>query len=101
MYIEEEILPPFLYTTHLYFLVICTYSMFTLSYEKILQIYCQFRRGNLWSEQPSVPPAEDVITGLEFLVDLPMLSLVGQQNERKNKPTVVDSSRTITKVKQH
>ena len=27
---------------------------------------------NLWSEQPLAPPAEDVITGLEFLVDLPM-----------------------------
>ena len=26
---------------------------------------------NLWSEQPLAPPAEDVITGLEFLVDLP------------------------------
>ena len=39
-YQEVEILPPLLYTTHLYFLVICTYSMFTLSYEKILQVYC-------------------------------------------------------------
>ena len=33
----------------------------------------------LWSEQPSVPPAEDVITGLEFLIDLPMC----QQDETK------------------
>ena len=24
---------------------------------------------SLWSEQPLAPPAEDVITGLEFLVD--------------------------------
>ena len=28
-------------------------------------------------------PAEDVVTGLEFLVDLPMWSLVGQQDETK------------------
>ena len=27
---------------------------------------------NLWSEQLVAPPAEDVITGLEFLVDLSM-----------------------------
>ena len=38
---------------------------------------------NLWSEQPLAPPAEDVITAFEFLVDLPMLSLVNQQDERK------------------
>ena len=36
MYKEEEILSPFLYTTHLYFLLIRSYSMFTLSFEKIL-----------------------------------------------------------------
>ena len=33
-------LSPSLYTTHLYFLGIRTYSMFTLSYKKILQVYC-------------------------------------------------------------
>ena len=38
---------------------------------------------NLWSEQPLAPPVEDVITGLEFPVDLPMWSLVGQQDETK------------------
>ena len=38
---------------------------------------------NLWSEQPLAPPAEKVITELEFLVDLPMWSLVDQQDERK------------------
>ena len=27
---------------------------------------------SLWSEQSLAPPAEDVTTGLEFLVDLPM-----------------------------
>ena len=37
---------------------------------------------NLWYEIPLAPPAEDVITGLEFLVDLPMGSLVGQQDEK-------------------
>ena len=37
----------------------------------------------MWSEQPLAPSAEDVITGLEFLVDLSMLSLVDQQDERK------------------
>ena len=42
--------------------------------------------GSVLSEQPLAPPAEDVITGLEFLVDLPMWSLVGHQNEtKKNK----------------
>ena len=40
VYKQEDILSSFLYTTHLYFLVIRTYSMFTPSYEKILQIYC-------------------------------------------------------------
>ena len=34
-------------------------------------------------EQALAPPAEDVITGLKFLVDLPMLPLVGQQEEKK------------------
>ena len=38
---------------------------------------------NLWSEQPLTPPAEDVIAGLEFLINLPMWSLVGQQDEEK------------------
>ena len=38
---------------------------------------------NLWSEQPLSPPVEDVITGSEFLVDLPMWSLLGQQDEKK------------------
>ena len=28
---------------------------------------------NLWSEQPLAPPAEDFITGPEFLVDLPIV----------------------------
>ena len=32
------------------------------------------------------PPAEDVTTGLEFLVDLPMSTLVDQQDERENVP---------------
>ena len=40
---------------------------------------------NLWSEQPLAPPAEDVLTGLEFLVDLPMRSLVDKQDERKKR----------------
>ena len=40
VYKEEEILSPFLYTTDLYLLVIRTYSMFTLSCKKILQVYC-------------------------------------------------------------
>ena len=40
VYKEEEILSPFLYTTHLYFLIIRTCSMFTLSCKKILQVYC-------------------------------------------------------------
>ena len=39
---------------------------------------------NLWSEQPLALRAEDVITGLEFLVDLPMGSLVDQQENKKN-----------------
>ena len=47
---------------------------------------------NLWSEQPLAPPAEDVISGLEFLVDLSMWSFVGEQDETKQKieltPTV-------------
>ena len=38
---------------------------------------------NLWSEQTLVLPVEDVITGLEFLVDLPMQSLMGQQDKTK------------------
>ena len=38
---------------------------------------------NLWSEQPLAPPVEDVITGLEIPVDLPMWSLVGQQDWKK------------------
>ena len=38
VYIKEEILSPFFLHTH--FLVIRTYSMFTLSYKKILQVYC-------------------------------------------------------------
>ena len=35
---------------------------------------CRFSGGarNLWSEQPLAPPAEDVITGCEIPVDLPM-----------------------------
>ena len=41
------------------------------------------RARNLWSEQPLAPPAADVITGLEYLVDLPMCSFVGQQDETK------------------
>ena len=40
VYKEEEILAPFLYTTHPYFLGIRSYSMFTLWNEKILQVYC-------------------------------------------------------------
>ena len=40
VYKEEKILSPFLHTTHLYSLVIRTYSMFTVSYEKLLQVYC-------------------------------------------------------------
>ena len=40
------------------------------------------RARNLWSEQPLAPPAEDVMAGLEFLVDLPM-SLVDQQDKTK------------------
>ena len=28
--------------------------------------------SNLWPKQPLAPPAENVITGLEFLVELPM-----------------------------
>ena len=39
---------------------------------------------DLWPEQPLEPPSEDVITGLEFLVDLPIWSLVGQQDEKKS-----------------
>ena len=39
-YKEEGILSPILYTAHLYFLVIHPYSIFTLSYETILQAYC-------------------------------------------------------------
>ena len=38
---------------------------------------------NLWFEKPLAPPAEDVITGLEFPVDLFIWSLMGQQEERK------------------
>ena len=34
-------------------------------------------------EQPLAPPAEHVITGLKFLVDLPLWSLVGQQDEKE------------------
>ena len=33
---------------------------------------------NLWLEQPLAPPADNVVTGLEFQVDLPMWPLVGQ-----------------------
>ena len=40
----------------------------------------------MWSEQPLAPPAEDVITGLEFLVDLPIRSLVDQQDEKNTDP---------------
>ena len=35
---------------------------------------------NLWSEQPLAPPVEDVMTELEFLVDVPVWSIVGQQD---------------------
>ena len=46
------------------------------------------RARNLWSEQPLSPPAEDVITGLEFLVDLPMCgsSWVSRMKEKKDLP---------------
>ena len=54
----------------------------TLVVGSVLKARCA---RNLWSEQPLAPPAEDVITGLEFLVDLPMRSLVGQQDEKSNK----------------
>ena len=37
---EEILLSPFLYTAHLNFSVICTVSTLTLSYKKILQVYC-------------------------------------------------------------
>ena len=40
VYKEEAISSPFLYTRHLYFLVIRAYSMFTLSNEKVLQAHC-------------------------------------------------------------
>ena len=45
---------------------------------------------NLRSVQPLASPAEDVITGLEFPLDLPMCSLVGQQDETK-KPSILAS----------
>ena len=35
------------------------------------------------SKQTLAPPADNVKTGMEFLVDLPMRSLVGQQEEKK------------------
>ena len=39
---------------------------------------------NLWSEQPLPPPADDIITGLEFLVDLSFSdpSWVSRRKER-------------------
>ena len=46
---------------------------------------------NLWSEKPLAPPAEDVITGLEFLVD------VDQQAERKKDGG--DTSKVSSKSK--
>ena len=57
---------------------------------------------NLWSKQPL---AEDVITGLEFPLDLPMWSLVGQKDETKNLRTASyqlenADSHTLTEVKQ-
>ena len=60
---------------------------------------------NLRSEQLLAPPAEDVINGLKFLVDLPMQSLMGQQDEQKPWGAAAyqlgnTSSRTITEVKQ-
>ena len=49
----------------------------------------QCRLGGAWSpllsEQPLALPAEDVITGLEFLVDLPMWSFVDQQDKKPKK----------------
>ena len=47
---------------------------------------CRLAGGarNLWSKQPLAPPAEDVITWLEFLADLAMRPIVGQQDETKN-----------------
>ena len=50
---------------------------------------------NMWSEQPLAQPAEDVITGLEFLVDLPMRSLVGQQDETKKDKNKVEKFYTF------
>ena len=44
---------------------------------------------NLWSEQPLAPHAEDVITGLEFPLDL-----MGQQNEIKNSENVLEVRRS-------
>ena len=40
---------------------------------------------NMWSRQPLAPPAEDVITGLEILVDLPKLALVKQDITKKTQ----------------
>ena len=45
--------------------------------------FFHFQTIFFWCEQPLAPPAEDVVTGLEFLVDLPMWSLVGQRDWRK------------------
>ena len=53
-----------------------------MKWEKNFRCKNQVYIRNLWSEQPSAPLAEDAITGLEFLADLPMWYLVGQQDEK-------------------